>query len=319
MTQNKETKKLKTTEDHANYWFYDIGVQVIPFNTRERRPVLPKVEHTEFFERLMKVEEFNNFKDRGCYDNGFIIKLGQIEKGKYKGKYLNALDLDNHRAIQEFCAGRTLSDLSKEMLVEQRPDDSSRCHILWFSNNPVKSLGQQRPATEEGLNFSIKTKGPFFVSNSPNRNGNSYEFVEGCSLDPSVIHGMKNHINCICEKYKIRPRLKIGEETDIVATLEDLHLALALTQNLNGIPAYKMQFFYDIFYPRYVIAEVNGPNLSGEKQERRIGITTKQLSEYYKEQTGQEIQTDKVRERTFHRMEHRNDLLIKYSVNTLIA
>ena len=61
----------------------------------------------------MTLTEFNNFKENGYYGNGFVIKLGQVERGKYGGKYLNALDLDNKLAIEEFCAGSTLSEVVK--------------------------------------------------------------------------------------------------------------------------------------------------------------------------------------------------------------
>ena len=93
MTEDPELdKKLKTTEDYVNFWFHEIGVNVIPFDTKNRKSILPKEEHSKHFQYLMTLTEFNNFKENGYYGNGFVIKLGQVERGKYRGKYLNALD-----------------------------------------------------------------------------------------------------------------------------------------------------------------------------------------------------------------------------------
>ena len=103
MTEDPELdKKLKTTEDYVNFWFHEIGVNIIPFDTKNRKSILSKEEHSKYYEYLMTLTEFNNFKENGYYGNGFVIKLGQVERGKYRGKYLNALDLDNKLAIEEF-------------------------------------------------------------------------------------------------------------------------------------------------------------------------------------------------------------------------
>ena len=214
---NEETfvkRKLKTTEDYVNFWFHEMGVNVIPFDTKNRQSILPKEEHSKHFEYLMTLTEFNKFKESGYYSNGFIIKLGLVERGKYKGKYLNALDLDNKLAIEEFCAGSSLPELASEMIIEQKPGDNDRCHVLWLSNQPVKSLGQVK--VKDSPDFAVKTKGPGFVSNSPNKSGSNYEFIEGCTLDPSANDNMEGHINKICQKYNIPyldPQGQQGQQT----------------------------------------------------------------------------------------------------------
>ena len=47
-----------------------------------------------------------------------------------------------------------------------------------------------------------------------------------------------------------RQILSIGKNPgSIIATLEDLSHVLAITQNLTGLPAYKIKFFKEVFYP----------------------------------------------------------------------
>ena len=48
-----------------------------------------------------------------------------------------------------------------------------------------------------------------------------------------------------------RPKLSLKGDISTIATLEDLSEVLAITQNLNGLPSYKMKFFKEVFYPSY--------------------------------------------------------------------
>ena len=59
-----------------------------------------------------------NDKKNGDYNNGIAIIPGKIWRGPFKGKYLVAIDLDNKKAIEEFC-GDGLEDLKQNTLVEQ--------------------------------------------------------------------------------------------------------------------------------------------------------------------------------------------------------
>ena len=96
-------------------------------------------------------------------------------------------------------------------------------------------------------------------------------------------------------KSHLRPKLIYGSETLIVATLEDLREVLRITQNLNGIPTYKMKFFKEMFNPLYRSKNVHDKSSDCSKEERIIAVTARQLCEYYKEKTGKTINTDSLR------------------------
>ena len=70
---------------------------------------------------------------------------------------------------------------------------------------------------------------------------------------------------------------------------------LSITQNYEGIPKYKIEFFNEIFYPCY--QSKDGPDLSsdGTRMEEIRAVTTKQLCEVFKEKKGKPISTDNLK------------------------
>jgi hypothetical protein len=68
-----------------------------------------------------------------------------------------------------------------------------------------------------------------------------------------------------------------------------------MTQNVDGIPRYKMSFFFDIFYPCYDLKKEPDISKDGTRQENIIAVTTRDLCEFYKEKTGRLINSDILR------------------------
>jgi hypothetical protein len=112
-------------------------------------------------------------------------------------------------------------------------------------------------------------------------------------------------------KSHLRKKLILGSETQAIATLEDLSQVLYITQNLSGMPSYKLKFFKDYFVPLVESkSEVDSETDSKGNviKEKIIGVTTRELCEYYKQQTGKSINTDtmkKISERTSKQRIHR--------------
>jgi hypothetical protein len=91
----------------------------------------------------------------------------------------------------------------------------------------------------------------------------------------------------------LRPKLIYNDEKMIIAILDDLREVLHITQNLAGIPSYKLQFFKDIFCKLYK-SKTEADSNDG-KQEDRIAVTTKELCEYYKQRTNKSITTNNMK------------------------
>jgi hypothetical protein len=94
-------------------------------------------------------------------------------------------------------------------------------------------------------------------------------------------------------KAQLRPKLAYNSDRMVIATLDDLQEVLHINQNLNGIPAYKVKFFQDIFCKLY--ESKSSVDEKDGKHEERIAVTTRQLVEYYKEQTGKVITSNNLK------------------------
>jgi hypothetical protein len=89
----------------------------------------------------------------------------------------------------------------------------------------------------------------------------------------------------------LRGRLEYGNESLAIANIsEDLHEVLHITQNLSGIPPYKLKFLKEVFLPLYESKQC--PYEDNCKQERIVALTTRQLCEEYKKKMGKTTNTN---------------------------
>ena len=100
-------------------------------------------------------------------------------------------------------------------------------------------------------------------------------------------------------KGHLRPKLEYGPEDQkeklVIATLDDLAEVLHITQNVSGMPTHKMQFFKETFVPLFKSKETLDLSDDENKAEKRIAVTTRQLADYYKKETGKVLTTESVR------------------------
>jgi hypothetical protein len=95
----------------------------------------------------------------------------------------------------------------------------------------------------------------------------------------------------------LRGRLEYGNESLAIANLdEDLHEVLHITQNLSGIPPYKINFFKDILLPLFKSKQSPDKNEDGSTQEEIIALTTRELCDAYKKRTGKTIATNNMKQ-----------------------
>ena len=87
----------------------------------------------------------------------------------------------------------------------------------------------------------------------------------------------------------------LGNETSIIADLQDLKEVLSITQNFEGIPKYKIDYFDNIFSPLYKSKTEPDSNTDNTKKEEREAVTVRQLCIFYKEKTGKSINTDNMK------------------------
>lgn len=94
----------------------------------------------------------------------------------------------------------------------------------------------------------------------------------------------------------LRNRLQYGNENLIIADLDDFHEVLHITQNLSGIPPYKQKVFKEVFLEKYKSKKFPDKSPDESKVERIIGVTTKELCDYYEEKTGKAITVNNMKQ-----------------------
>jgi hypothetical protein len=169
-----------------DYWFYQIGVNVLSADTVKKIPIEEWVEYQnqpvspDLFERNIK---------NGLYNKGIALIPGKIWRGPHKDKYLVFLDLDNQIAINEVCkcfGAKDLEELSRHVIVEQHKDDLSKAHLYFYSDYPFKKKSSDairfKDKIENNEIPAIEVKGLgehgiAFCSPSLHKNGYPYEII----------------------------------------------------------------------------------------------------------------------------------------------
>jgi hypothetical protein len=210
----------------ANFWFYNIGVNVVPAITQSKT-IRRGFNWNKWQTEELPSTEFEKMKDDGYFDDGIAIVCGcRIWRGVYKGKYFSAIDLDNALAIEEFCTRdgnkhhSSLEELAQNTLVEQHPDNPTKAHIYFISESRplITKASDNRTTTNDRdtadlINsnkipaFEVKGFGTLmFCSPSLHKSGQRYQIIKTPTKVPTVLNTaatqeLENHFDNICKKY----------------------------------------------------------------------------------------------------------------------
>src|ERR671910_231534 len=88
----------KTENEWADFWFYFIGANIIPADTKNKAT---HIIWSQWQDKPIPEEQFKEWKDGNKFSGGMAVICGQLWRGKYRGKYIGAIDADNLKAIQE--------------------------------------------------------------------------------------------------------------------------------------------------------------------------------------------------------------------------
>ena len=209
MANNDSNTNLAINYNYwADVWYYDVGVNVIPANTKEKGTFenwLP------WQDKSIPQELHEQRKKNGEYNKGIAIIPGKIWRGQFKGKYFVAIDLDNKKAKEEFCRN-SLEKLKQKTLVEQHADPN-KMHIYFIVEREIPNKASDKTNTETiqkinaneipALEVKGNSKGIMFCSPSPHGNGSNRMIVG--TLNPEVYEAQKveDRIFMICKKYDI--------------------------------------------------------------------------------------------------------------------
>lgn len=110
-----------SVNEWADYWRYEIGVNIIPADARNKRTW---ITWSEFQNKPIPVKMHEHWKRNNMFDKGMAIILRKVwHNPQRQGLYFALIDLDNQKGIDEFCThngcNTPLEQLAKRMIVEQ--------------------------------------------------------------------------------------------------------------------------------------------------------------------------------------------------------
>ena len=202
---------INSINDWADFWHYQIGVNVIPADTKEKKTY---ENWSQWQDKPIPDELHEQRKRNDEYNKGIAIVTGLIGRSKNKGKYLNGIDCDNKKAIEEICnkdGNRiSLEELAKWTIVEHHKDNPDKAHIYIMSTRPftnksstaihtnlVKDINNNDiPAIEVKCEKHI-----MFCTPSIHKGGYPYEILD-CKK-PALCDDFEYHLNNIFKKYGI--------------------------------------------------------------------------------------------------------------------
>lgn len=133
-------KENPSPRQFSSYWQLEIGVNVIPVDSKVKIPLVP---WKEWQKKGIPMDVHITWSQEGLYDSGIAIITGEISRGEYQGKHLTCIDIDNNIGLQRFLSLfkkiKTLEELSKITIVEQHDDaKEERAHIYFIVEKPLK-------------------------------------------------------------------------------------------------------------------------------------------------------------------------------------
>ena len=193
--------------DWANYWF-ELGVNVSPADTINKKPI---VDWKQWQDKPMSIETFEFYKENGYYNKGIALIPGRLWRGPFEGKYLVAIDLDNNKAIEEFCRNN-LEKLKQQTLVEQTANPE-KMHIYFIVEREIPNKASDKVDVSKtakiqaneipALEVKSNGKGIMFCSYSPHEKDGNYQ-IKG-TIEPQVFEAwaIQEQISIICDKFGI--------------------------------------------------------------------------------------------------------------------
>lgn len=201
----------------ADYWYYELGLNVIPAKTRIKKTF---IQWSQWQLNAIPQEQFEEWKRTGEFADGMAVIAGKAWRGRYQGKYFTFIDLDNLKAIEEFCTRNDittpLEKFAEQFIVERHLDNINKAHVFFFSEVAFgkKSSEVGKPGVDPDSIpiFEVKGKGTHgiaYCTPSYHKGGHQYQILGTLApivLDKRNAIAMMKHLDSICKKYGLSYR-----------------------------------------------------------------------------------------------------------------
>ena len=197
----------KTFNEWADYWRYEVGVNVIPANTKYKTTSI----HWQKWQNVPIPEDLHVYwKDNNVFElEGMAVMLGNIlHNKKKKDLSLFCIDLDNKKAVESF--SKDWDKVKSNTLCEWHDDNPNKIHVYGYSHKIIPNKSSDRHDSElsdkidknEVPAFEVKgdaSHGIMFCTPSMHAKGKPYHTGE--CIEPKIMDGIEDRINDICKEH----------------------------------------------------------------------------------------------------------------------
>ena len=191
------SQELLKPNDYANYWRYEIGVNVIPAFNKTKKP---KVSWKEWQTKLIPQELHDEWIREEKFNDGLAIVCGETFHIA-ENLWINAIDCDSKQGIDDFIKNNTLEEIATDTLVEQH-DNKEKCHILFYTKEPLHN------ETVGKIEIKSNAKHLLYCAGGIHKDGSPIKIIG--NRKPSIVDTkqLQSKIDLIKSKYgKTIPKL----------------------------------------------------------------------------------------------------------------
>ena len=256
---------MKEINEWADFWRYDIGVNVIPANSINKKTWVSWKEDARGNWQIEPIPEYihNDWKKNFTFKDGMAIICGKVHHNpERKGLYLCAVDCDNKKAI-EVLTQKGIQVMAEKTLIEMH-DNPNKAHFYFYTTKPIPKKSSdavnlellQKIQTNEIPALEVKgdgTHGIMYCTPSPHADGSQYHIV-GIKT-PATFDNIEVVINDICSKFSLGKgknnlvpmKILMNDDTKVVEGSNRHEAIMRYAESiLRKYPKMENQIFWDI-------------------------------------------------------------------------
>lgn len=203
-----------TPNEYADLWYNEIGGNVFPANSKEKKPYWTDnkgekhyISWSEYQETPITEAQFKEWKESNAFKNGLAVICGEVFRGKNKGLWINGIDCDNQKGIDELRKTVTLKQLASVTLVEQH-SNKSKAHIYYLTKQPIKSKSGNKEKDENGNSLpqiEIKSGGKqiLYCAGGHHKDNSLIEIVGIKEIKQVDKEALETNLNNTCVEFSI--------------------------------------------------------------------------------------------------------------------
>jgi hypothetical protein len=131
---------IEKANEHAKYWHYIVGANIIPCVGWINSLYLMKYE--KYWINPMDEELFNHSLETGVFYYGIAVLWGNIWRGEHKGKWRNTIDYDNLKGQELILTDgngvvHPIERLGVKTIIETNRGSPNRGHVYFITPRPL--------------------------------------------------------------------------------------------------------------------------------------------------------------------------------------